>query len=113
MTRWFVMVGLVFGATLALGACSAELGEPCSFDSQCPTGAVCRNNLYLDVLCRDGVVPVESSGPDGYCTHVCAQASDCQDIPSSKGCQDDPKSNRMLCLPDCSKYPSDAGSTDS
>jgi len=112
MTRSLVVV-LALAAVLGSAACSAELGEPCSLDSQCPTGAVCRNNLYLEVLCRDGQVPIQSSGPDGYCTHVCAATSDCQDVPNSNGCQDDPKSNRMLCLPDCSKYPSDGGSTDS
>ena len=87
--------------TLALGACAAELGEPCDYDSQCPDGAICRNNLYIDALCEEGVVPIESEGPEGYCTVVCESDDDCSKVPNSDGCLDDPRSGRNLCMPDC------------
>ncbi|MBN2358909.1 MAG: hypothetical protein JXR83_05610 [Deltaproteobacteria bacterium] len=101
MTRRLAMA-MVLGASLGSVGCSAELGEPCSFDSQCPEGSVCRNNLYLEALCSEGIAP--TTGPDGYCTHVCVTDEDCQDLPHSKGCLHDPQSDRKLCLPDCRKY---------
>ena len=103
MGRWLWMT-VVLGASAWLGGCSADMGEPCSLQSQCPKEAVCRNNLYLDALCTEGIAP--TTGPDGYCTHVCVTDADCQDLPNSKGCLHDPQSDRMLCLPDCRKYPS-------
>ena len=96
-----VFCTLLLVATTLGADCSSELGEPCSMASQCPTGSVCRNNLYMDVLCQDGVVPVEGQGPDGYCTMVCADDEDCADVPGSEGCKHDPRSDRLLCMPDC------------
>jgi len=94
------LIVLVIVATLG-GACASELGESCEFDSQCPTGSICRADLYLDALCEEGVVPIESTGPDGYCTLVCVTDEDCGEIPGSDGCKDDPNSGRNLCMPDC------------
>lgn len=95
-TRSLVIIG-----ALGLAACAAEMGEPCSWDGQCPKGAICRSNIYLDVLCESGEVPIESEGPDGYCTIVCESDEDCDEVPGSEGCVDDPRSGRNLCMPDC------------
>ncbi|MFH1807409.1 MAG: hypothetical protein ABIJ09_01595 [Pseudomonadota bacterium] len=91
-------------ALLGLAACAAELGDSCGPGVSCPSGAVCRDNLYLEDLCKEGVVPVEGSGPDAYCTVMCETSADCSELPNSDGCLHDPRSNRLLCKPDCSAY---------
>jgi hypothetical protein len=82
-----VAVLLLF-LTLGITACGAAIGDSCSSDSQCPSGAYCDRTLpdgYCTRAncrpgdCPEGSVCVEFPNLETYCMERCEENGDCRD----------------------------------
>lgn len=75
-------------ALMLVPACGTAIGDSCSSDSQCPSGAYCDRTMpggYCTTGgcrpgdCPSGSVCVEFSNTDSYCMDRCNDDGDCRD----------------------------------
>lgn len=78
----------VLATSLALGACAPAIGDECSGDSQCPSGAMCDKTVkkgYCTIrdcdkgTCPEDAVCIEFDDENTYCMQSCGSSEDCRD----------------------------------
>ena len=115
------------GGTLLLAAIAMGLPLACGGDDSAPpneqTGSACTSAAQCfpntnDAALQGGPAVCLTRVPDGYCTHVCAQDTDCCAVPGEcrsgfpQVCSPFESTNDKYCFLSCEDVPKDAGVAD-